>query len=200
MENSIESLQQLVNSLAKLPNMGQRSARRIALHLLENRSVLDNIIVTLQDAAREIRNCEVCGNIDSRSPCSICSSSDRDQSAVCIVENISNLWAMERSQVFRGKYHVLGGMLSAFHEITPNKLGMRKLLSRIQEDGVTEIILGISATLDGQTTSYYITDSIIAKYPHVIISRLAFGIPIGAELEYMDEGTLGIALKLRQGI
>lgn len=191
-------LQPLIDIIAKLPGLGPRSARRIVLHLLNKPDLIASMIQSLSDTKENILECDICRNIDVQSPCSICIDQNRDASTLCVVESVGELWAMERSSGFKGKYHILGGLLSTIDNITPEKLSMKQLLNRISSTGIKEVIIAISATLDGQTTAYYITDMLSES--NVVVSRLAFGIPIGAELEYMDEGTLSIALKLRQEI
>ncbi len=189
-------LHQLVNKISKLPGMGQKSARRIALHLMNDRNFLVGLINLLQKADREILNCAICGNLDISTHCSICSSTERNKRIICIVENISDLWAIERSQTFFGQYHVLNGLLSALNSHTPDSVKIPNLVDRIKRDNVSEVVIAISATLDGQTTAHYIS-ALLSEINDLKISRLAFGIPIGTELEYMDEGTIGIAIKLR---
>ncbi len=194
---SLNYINQLISLIAKLPGLGQRSARRISLHLLENKEATYKLASCLDKTMSEIKSCEICGNIDSISPCNVCIDEQREHTTICIVESISDLWAIERSKIFKGKYHVLGHLLSALNNITPENLHLNKLTQRIEDKKVKEIIIAISATLDGQTTCYYIMD-MLAKFSDLKVTRLAFGIPIGAELEYMDEGTLSIALQLRQ--
>lgn len=199
--SNINMLQQLIFQFSKLPSLGERSARRIVLNLLQNRDKLQNLIAVLEVADKNIVQCGVCGNFDTEYLCEVCKDENRDKKTVCIVENIADLWAMERSGIYNGQYHILGGLLSSINNITPEKLRINNLIDRIKENDIVEIIIAISATLDGQTTSYYINDvmsEIVLKNPNFKISRLAFGIPIGAEIEYIDEGTLSVAMKLRQ--
>ncbi|CAL7963142.1 Recombination protein RecR [Alphaproteobacteria bacterium] len=192
------TLQTIIDLMAKLPGLGPRSARRTMLYLLHHKDTMRKIINALCEVESTVTKCEKCNNIDIQTPCHICRNERRDKSIICIVENIGELWAMERSLAFKGNYYVLGGLLSALEGMTPENLQLAKLENRIIHDEVKEIIIAISATLDGQTTAYYIADA-LSKYD-IKVSRLAFGIPIGAELEYMDEGTLSIALKLRQNL
>jgi recombination protein RecR len=193
----IESLESLIKLFAKLPGLGPRSARRIVLHLIKSpESLMTPLASEIQKAAREIKKCQVCGNIDLHSPCSICSDSKRDHALVCVVEDITDLWAIERGGDYKGVYHVLGGRLSALDGITADKLNLEGLSNRVANDNIREVIIATNATLEGQTTSFYIAD--ILKPFNVKASRLAHGIPVGAELDYMDEGTLTLALKMRQ--
>lgn len=196
-ENNV--LHKLIKHVAKLPGLGQRSARRIVLHLMSDRVVMHSLLELLQRTDAEVRNCVTCGNLDVISPCGICTSGQRSSNVICIVENVSDLWAVERSQMFHGQYHVLGGLLSALDNCTPEKLRIPQLLIRIRKYNISEVIIAVSATLDGQTTSHYIS-SMLSEVQGLQISRLAFGIPIGAELEYMDDSTIGIAMKLRSVI
>jgi recombination protein RecR len=193
---NIDALQQAIHQISKLQGLGPRSARRIILHLMQNRKNLENLILSLQKANDEVSNCQFCGNLDVNSPCTICSDHRRNQQLICVVENIADLWAIERSQSFVGQYHVLGGLLSALDDVTPSKLKLEQLHTKITEKSVKEIVLAIGATLDGQTTAHYI-QSMLSEYPELKISRLALGIPVGADLEYMDDGTIGVAMKLR---
>lgn len=192
-------LYKLIKHVAKLPGLGQRSARRIVLQLLADRSSLRTLSDLLRTANDEVMHCEICGNLDVVSPCTVCTNLQRNKRVVCVVESVSDLWAVERSRIFTGQYHVLGGLLSALNDSTPEKLRIPQLLARIKEDNVSEVIVAISATLDGQTTVHYI-GNVLSDIDGVSVSRLAFGIPIGAELEYMDEGTIGVAMKLRSRI
>ena len=190
-------IEQLIYLFSKLPGLGQRSARRIILHLLQDKDVrLKNLIEGLTHAACRISKCEVCGNIDSANICTICVSDKRDKSVIAIVETVAELWAIERSGIFNGSYHVLGSPLSASARQTPSELKLLELLNRCKNDKVEEIIIATNATLEGQTTAYFITEYF--KDFKIKISRLASGIPIGGELDYLDEGTLSAAINLRQ--
>ncbi len=189
-------LERLIKTLAKLPGLGPRSARRAALHLVKNKETqLKQLSDLLLRCHAEMQVCAVCGNIDTVSPCYICQDERRSDSSICIVEEVADLWALERGGVFKGKYHVLGGTLSAIEARGPEELGLGKLLMRIKTDNVEEIILATNVTVEGQTTAHYITEQ--ARPLGVKISRLAQGIPIGGELDYMDEGTLSAAMKAR---
>ncbi len=192
-------LEELIQLLAKLPGLGPRSARRAALHLLKQRETLmPRLAAMLATAARDVRQCPVCGNLDAVEPCSICADPARDGGLICVVEEVDDLWALERSGLFKGRYHVLGGALSALDGRGPEDLGIDRLLGRIERHRVAEVILATSATVDGQTTAHYIAERLAASAP--MVTRLAHGVPIGGELNYLDDGTLGAALKARRPI
>jgi recombination protein RecR len=189
-------IERLIQLLAKLPGLGPRSARRAALALLKKReALLDPLSAALRDAAAAIRTCETCGNLDTTSPCSICRDPRRDSHVLCVVEDVADLWALERAGVFRGKYHVLGGALSALDGVTPERLNVPQLMARVGE-GVDEVILAMNATVEGQTTAHYLMDALEPK--GVKVTRLAHGVPVGGELDYLDEGTLNAAFKARR--
>jgi recombination protein RecR len=189
-------IERLVQLLAKLPGLGPRSARRAALALLKKReALLEPLNTALRDAAAAIRTCEICGNLDTTSPCSICRDPRRDTHVLCVVEDVADLWALERAGVFRGKYHVLGGALSALDGVTPERLNVPHLMARVGE-GVDEVILAMNATVEGQTTAHYLMDALEPK--GVNVTRLAHGVPVGGELDYLDEGTLNAAFKARR--
>ena len=193
------ALEELIQLLAKLPGLGPRSARRVALHLLKQRETLmQRLAAALANAAREVRQCSICGNLDDADPCWICADAERDGRLICVVEAVDDLWALERSGLFKGRYHVLGGTLSALDGFGPEELGIDRLLRRIQKGGVSEVILATSATVDGQTTAHYIAERLGPGSP--VVTRLAHGVPIGGELNYLDDGTLGAALKARRPI
>jgi len=188
-------IERLIQLLGRLPGLGPRSARRVALHLLKKREVLMQPLSTaLADAARAIRSCTSCGNLDTVDPCSICADPRRDAGLICVVEDIGDLWAMERGSIFSGRYHVLGGTLSALDGIGPDELNIARLIARLGPE--TELILALNATVDGQTTAHYLADR--AARSGARISRLAQGVPLGGELDYLDEGTLTAALKARR--
>lgn len=189
-------LDQLIKAFSKLPGLGPRSGRRIALHLLKNKrqSMLD-LADLIKLVAQEIKACHECGNLDVKSPCSICESALRDKELICIVEDISDLWAIERGSIFKGIYHVLGGTLSAIDGRTPDKLNLNSLVNRVAKNNVREVIIATNSTIEGQTTGFYISD--LLKPFNIKSTRLAHGIPMGAELDYLDEGTLSHALKMR---
>ncbi|TWA86492.1 DNA replication and repair protein RecR [Azospirillum brasilense] len=190
-------IERLIQLLSKLPGLGPRSARRAALHLMKRR---DSLLVPLSEsmalAAEAIRNCSVCGNLDSRDPCSVCSDHSRDRSTICVVEDAGDLWALERTRAFHGTYHVLGGTLSALQGVGPDDLNIPSLVERAKDPAVTEVILALNATVDGQTTAHVVTDRLSGS--GVSVSRLAHGVPVGGELDYLDDGTLTAALKARR--
>jgi recombination protein RecR len=191
-------IERLIQLLSKLPGLGPRSARRAALALLKKREMLlEPLAAAMRDAAAAIRVCETCGNLDTVSPCSICRDPRRDAHILCVVEDVADLWALERASVFRGRYHVLGGALSALDGITPEKLNVAALINRVG-DGVDEVILAMNATVEGQTTGHYLMDMLDAS--SVKVTRLAHGVPVGGELDYLDEGTLSAAFKARRSI
>jgi recombination protein RecR len=193
----MSELDTLIRLLAKLPGLGPRSARRAALHLMKQREgLLEPLAAALAQAAETIRTCSVCGNLDTLEPCAICRDPERDAAAICVVEDVSDLWALERTGAFRGRYHVLGGTLSALDGIGPEDLNIERLLARLRPG--TEMILALNATVEGQTTAHYLADKVAGR--DVRISRLAQGVPIGGELDYLDEGTLTAALKARRAV
>lgn len=187
----------LIDLLAKLPGLGPRSAKRAALHLLKKRDqLMTPLAAALADAASKVETCRICGNFDTVNPCSVCAASGRDGSVICAVEEVGDLWAMERSGVFKGKYHVVGGTLSALDGIRPEDLNIARLVERAGATGVREIILALNATVDGQTTAHYITDR-LAHLP-VKVTRLAHGVPVGGELDHLDDGTIAAAMASRR--
>jgi recombination protein RecR len=196
--NAGPEIERLIQLLSKLPGLGPRSARRAALALLKKREVLmEPLGAAMRDAAAAIKTCEICGNLDSVSPCSLCADPRRDTQVLCIVEDVADLWALERAGVFKGKYHVLGGVLSALDGMTPEKLNVAPLIGRVK-GGVDEVILAMNATVEGQTTAHYLMDTL--EPTGVKITRLAHGVPVGGELDYLDEGTLSHAFKARRSI
>jgi recombination protein RecR len=191
-------IERLIQLLARLPGLGPRSARRAALVLLKKRDVLlEPLAAALREAAAAIRSCEVCGNLDTVSPCAICADTRRDPHLLCVVEDVADLWALERAGVFRGRYHVLGGALSALDGVTPERLNVSALTGRVKQD-VEEVILAMNATVEGQTTAHYLMD--LLENEGVKVTRLAHGVPVGGELDYLDEGTLSAAFKARRGL
>ena len=195
MNNS--EIDNLISLLSRLPGIGPRSARRMALNLLKQpESLMKPLAKSLITTADSIRNCNTCGNLDTEEICSICVDERRDISTIIVVEEIADLWALERAAVHKGKYHVLGGTLSAIDGVGPDDLGINSLIQRANDPEVDEIILALNATIDGQTTAYFITDQL--KDCNVKVSRLAHGVPVGGELDYMDDGTLQTALQSRQ--
>lgn len=191
----INSLEQLIKTFSKLPGLGPKSAKRIALHLIQNKDNMLRFSQLLENAFTEIQTCNICFNIDVSNPCEICLSNKRDKAILCIVENISDLWAIEKSETFYGIYHVLGGSLSAIEGISPKNLNFDNFKARFNNSQIKEVIIATNSTLEGQTTAHYIAK--LLENADLKISRLANGIPIGTELDYIDEGTLALALKLR---
>lgn len=194
-----QEIEKLVKLIAKLPTLGTRSARRITLQLLKKReTLLLPLIQSLTEVSENIKTCEICGNYDTQSPCSICASEIRDKSVICVVQDVADLWAMERVSFFKGKYHVLGGILSALDGITAEDLNIDSLEQRISNDDVSELILALPATVDGQITAHYLLSRF--KDYNLKITTLAQGIPMGGELDYMDEGTIQLALNSRKAL
>jgi len=192
-------IDRLIQYLAKLPGLGPRSARRAALHLIQRRETLMAPLArAMTDAAQQIRACSVCGNLDAADPCGVCTDPRRDPSVICVVEDVADLWALDRTGSYRGRYHVLGGTLSALDGVGPEDLGIPRLVERAQDAQVTEVILATNATVDGQTTAHYIADRLADA--GVAVTGLAHGVPVGGELDYLDDGTLNAALRARRGI
>jgi len=193
----MSELDTLIQLLAKLPGLGPRSARRAALHLIKRReSLLEPLAAALANAAEAIRPCTACGNLDTVDPCAICRDPERDAAVTCVVEDLADLWALERTGVFRGRYHVLGGTLSALDGTGPDDLNIDRLLARLRPG--QELILALNATVEGQTTAHYLAERVAGR--DVRVTRLAQGVPIGGELDYLDDGTLIAALKSRRTI
>ncbi len=190
-------IDKLIYIFSKLPGLGNRSAKRLVLHLIKYK---DNLMLPLSDAlldtANAIEICKFCGNLDENEACHICTNTKRDQTIICIVETVADLWAIEKISVYQGLYHILGGTLSAYHERTPSEVNIDKLLARIENSQIKEVIIATNATMDGQTTAFYITEKL--RLYSLKVSRLASGIPIGGELDYLDEGTITAAFNLRQ--
>jgi len=190
-------IERLIGLLAKLPGMGPRSARRAALKMLQQPETrMLPLASALAEAARAARPCSVCGNFDSRDPCAICSDPRRERSVLCVVEGVGDLWALERASVFNGLYHVLGGTLSALSGVGPEDLNAASLLARVEQGGVTEVILALGATVDGATTAHWLTDRL--RPLRVTVTRVAQGVPIGGALDVLDDGTLAAALRARR--
>tara|TARA_B110000263_G_C15213390_1_gene466352 strand:+ start:44 stop:649 length:606 start_codon:yes stop_codon:yes gene_type:complete len=193
---SIE-IKNLIKLMSKIPGLGPRSARRSVLNLIKNpEKLMLPLANSLIQVSESIQLCSICGNIDADIICGICKDEKRDKNIICVVEDIADLWALERSSNYKGRYHILGGVLSAIDGIKPEDLRIKDLLENIKINNIKEVILATSATLAGQTTSFYITDLLEGK--DIIISRLAQGIPIGGELDYLDDGTIGAALDSRR--
>jgi len=192
----VKSLDEMIKLIGKLPGLGPRSARRIALHLLKNtEKLMKPLSEAINLTSEEVVKCKKCGNLDSQNPCYICVDENRDRSTLCVVEDIDDLWAIERGSYYKGIYHVIGGNLSALDGRTPENLNLDSIAGRVKAEEIVEVIIATSATLEGQNTGFYISDLI--KPLDVKSSRLAHGIPVGAELDYMDEGTLAMAMKMR---
>jgi recombination protein RecR len=193
----MSDLDRLVDLLAKLPGLGPRSARRAALFLLKRREALmEPLGIALRETALHIHPCSICGNLDTTDPCALCRDPRRDSELLCVVEEVADLWAIERSGAFKGRYHVLGGTLSALDGVGPDDLRIGPLVARVREGGVREVILALNATVEGQTTTHFITDRLANAGAK--LTRLAHGVPVGGELDYLDEGTLSAALAARQ--
>ena len=189
-------IERLIQLLARLPGLGPRSARRVALHLIRKREELLGPLADAMQVARErIVVCSECGNVDTIDPCTICRDTARDRGTIIVVETVADLWALERAGAMRARYHVLGGTLSPLDGVGPDDLNIAALVRRVGENGVKEVILAVNATVDGQTTAHYITD--VLSHADVKITRLAHGVPVGGELEYLDDGTLSAALRQR---
>ena len=187
----------MIDLIARLPGLGPRSARRAALFLLKRQdTLLRPMAEALADAAAKIEQCQVCGNYDTLQPCAVCQAPGRDDGLICVVEDVPDLWALERAAAFRGRYHVLGGVMSALDGVGPEDLTIGMLIDRVNQGGVREVILALNATVDGQTTAHYIAER-LAGLP-LTLSRLAHGVPVGGELNYLDDGTLAQAMRARQ--
>ena len=190
----------LINEISKLPGLGRRSAQRIAIYLLKNKSAkLSPLIKTLTDAQTNIVDCNKCGNIDMIDPCNLCQNSKRDDNTILVVEDVSDLWTFERTGFYKGKYHVLGGSLSAMNGLGINELRISKLIDRIKVQKIDEVILALSTTMEGQTTSHVIADK-LETFKDLTITRLAQGIPMGGEVHFLDENTLNTAFQSRKKI
>ncbi len=191
-----EDIERLITLLSRLPGLGPRSARRAALNLIKRKETLmQPLAKAMADAAEATKTCSTCGNLDTRDPCQLCNDPRRDETLLCVVEDVADLWALERTSAFRGLYHVLGGTLSALDGINPEDLKIPELVDRARENSVKEVILATNATVDGQTTAHYIADRL--EELGVKVSGLAHGVPVGGELDYLDDGTLSAALKAR---
>jgi len=197
MSNGTGDIEALIEIMAKLPGLGPRSARRAVLQMIKKRALL---MIPLADALQRVaataRECLTCGNIGTTDICEICADDRRATGEICVVEDVADLWAMERGQAFKGRYHVLGGTLSALDAIGPEDLRIPKLVERVTDEGVKEVILALNATVDGQTTAHYIADQLEGR--GVTVTSLAQGVPIGGELDYLDDGTITAALKARK--
>ena len=189
----------LITLLAKLPGLGPRSARRAVLHLIKRReSLAQPLTKAMGDVLENILTCSACGNLDTQDPCQLCTDPKRDATLICVVEDVADLWALERAKVFQGHYHVLGGTLSALDGVGPEDLNIPGFIDRVGNGGIKEVILATSATVDGQTTAHYLCDRLAGT--GVRVTELAHGVPVGGELDYLDDGTLGAALKARKPV
>ena len=196
--SSTQDINALIDLMAKLPGLGPRSARRAVLHLIRKRALLLTPLAdVMQTVAETARECLNCGNVGTTDVCDLCTSNERANGEICVVESVADLWAMERSNVFKGRYHVLGGTLSALDAVGPQELRIPRLLDRVETEEVTEVILALNATIDGQTTAHYIADQLEGR---VTLTTLAQGVPIGGELDYLDDGTITAALRARKAI
>lgn len=189
----------LTQALARLPGLGPRSARRAVLHLLKKReTALEPLLAALEAVATRLARCGICGNVDTADPCAVCTDPRRDARALCVVEEVADLWALDRARLFPGRFHVLGGRLSALDGVRPEDLAIDSLVRRIEAGGIDEVVLAMNATLEGQTTAHYITDR-LEGLP-IRLTQLAHGLPVGGELDYLDEGTLAQALRARRPV
>ncbi|WP_324739751.1 recombination mediator RecR [Tsuneonella sp. CC-YZS046] len=194
-----QEIETLAAALARLPGLGPRSARRAVLWLVKRRETsLAQLLDALSAMREKLVECAVCGNVDTRQPCAICADPRRDSRSLCVVEDVADLWALDRAKLFMGRYHVLGGRLSALEGVRPENLSIGKLLERVEAGGIDEVVLAMNATLEGQTTAHYIAER-LEHYP-VRITQLAHGLPVGGELDYLDEGTLAQALRARRPV
>ncbi len=194
-----QEIDALAQALSKLPGLGPRSARRVVLHLMKKReSVMQPLLRALTNVNEHLVTCDTCGNVDTVNPCGICCDPRRDTRSICVVEEVSDLWALDRSRLFPGKYHILGGRLSALDGVRPEDLNIDGLVNRIAAGGVDEVVLAMNATLDGQTTAHYLAER-LENYP-VRLTQLAHGLPVGGELDYLDDGTLAQALRARRPV
>jgi recombination protein RecR len=189
----------LTQALARLPGLGPRSARRAVLHLLKKReAAMTPLLRALEKVNQNLAVCGICGNVDTKDPCAVCTDPRRDERLLCIVEEVSDLWALDRSRLFPGKFHVLGGRLSALEGVRPEDLTIDKLIGRLSRGGIDEVVLAMNATLEGQTTAHYLAER-LESFP-VRLTQLAHGLPVGGELDYLDEGTLAQALRARRPV
>src|SRR5215213_8966491 len=194
-----EEIEALAGALARLPGLGPRSARRAVLHLMKKRqTALEPLLAALQRVSERLSICSTCGNVDTTDPCGICSDARRDDKLLCVVEEVADLWALDRSRLFPGRFHVLGGRLSALEGVRPEDLGVDKLVGRVAAGGIDEVVLAMNATLEGQTTAHYLAER-LDKFP-IRLTQLAHGLPVGGELDYLDEGTLAQALRARRPV
>ncbi|QUL36491.1 recombination mediator RecR [Erythrobacter sp. JK5] len=194
-----QEIEALSGALARLPGLGPRSARRAVLWLVKNREqALPALLEALDAVSETLVECATCGNVDTKDPCGICADPKRDAKALCVVEDVADVWALDRARLFQGRYHVLGGKLSALDGIGPDDLNIASLLARVEDGGIDEVVLAMNATLEGQTTAHYLAERL---EPYALrITQLAHGLPVGGELDYLDEGTLAQALRARRPV
>lgn len=196
--SSTRDIDALIDMMARLPGLGPRSARRAVLHIIRKRALLLSPLADLmQSVAATARECAICGNVGTTEICDICAAPKRANGQICVVEDVADLWAMERGRAFKGRYHVLGGTLSALDQVGPDSLRIPQLVSRVADEAITEVILALNATVDGQTTAHYIADQLEGR---VTLTSLAQGVPIGGELDYLDDGTISAALAARKSL
>ena len=194
-----QEIEELASAPARLPGLGPRSARRAVLHLMKKRqTTLEPLLAALTKVSQRLSTCSICGNVDTSDPCGICTDPRRDERLLCVVEEVADLWALDRSRLFPGRYHVLGGRLSALEGVRPEDLSIDKLVKRIAAGGIDEVVLAMNATLEGQTTAHYLAER-LEKFP-IRLTQLAHGLPVGGELDYLDEGTLAQALRARRPV
>jgi recombination protein RecR len=194
-----QEIESLAGALSRLPGLGPRSARRAVLWLVKRRTTaLPALLDALTQVADTLVECDTCSNVDTRDPCGICADPRRDDRSLCVVEEVADLWALDRARLFAGKYHVLGGRLSALDGVRPEDLAIDRLLGRVEQGGVDEVVLAMNATLEGRTTAHYLADR-LETFP-VRVTQLAHGLPVGGELDYLDEGTLAQALRARRPV
>lgn len=192
-------IEKLAAALARLPGLGPRSARRAVLHLVKKReAALVPLLRALEEVSERLSTCGICGNVDTTDPCGICADPRRDSRLLCVVEDVADLWALDRSRLFPGRFHVLGGRLSALDGVRPEDLSIQPLIERIAKGGIDEVVLAMNATLEGQTTAHYLAER-IERFP-VRLTQLAHGLPVGGELDYLDDGTLAQALRARRPV
>lgn len=193
-----KDFQALTKLISQVPGLGPRSARRMTLYLLQNKdNIMRPLAQALEKTAQTVRECKACGNLTTHELCEICTDTQREDSTICVVESVADVWAIERTRQYRGRYHVLGGLLSALNGVRPRDLNITSLVERAQSETIKEVILALSATVDGQSTAHFIQDQL--SETGVYVSKLAHGVPVGGELDYLDEGTLSLALKSRSG-
>jgi recombination protein RecR len=194
-----QEIEALSQALARLPGLGPRSARRAVLWLVKNRErALPDLLEALHAVSETLVECEICGNVDTRNPCGICADPRRDARAICVVEDVADVWALDRARLFQGRYHVLGGRLSALDGIGPEELNIASLMERVADGAVDEVVLAMNATLEGQTTAHYLAERL--EEHRLRVTQLAHGLPVGGELDYLDEGTLAQALRARRPV